>query len=68
MHLSSGALMWKGWGSPGVVGKVLAWLLMVVHTQGAKTALPVRLKILIFLWRSMDEKVINLSQELLQHG
>lgn len=60
--------MWKGWRSPGVVGKMLAWLLMVVHAQGANTALPVGLKILTFLWRSMDEKVINLSQKLLQPG
>lgn len=44
-----GALMWKGWGSPGVIGKMLAWFLMVVHAQGANTALPVGLKILIFL-------------------
>lgn len=47
---------------------MLAWLLMVVHAQGANTALPVGLKILTLLWRSMDEKVINLSQKLLQPG
>lgn len=49
-----------------MVGKVFAWLLLVVHAQGASAAALIGLKILMSLQRPMDEKATNPIQRLLQ--
>lgn len=68
MDLSSGASIWKGWKSPGVLGEMFAWLLLVVHAQGAGAATSIGLKILTSPRRPIDEKATSLIQRLLQPG
>lgn len=51
-----------------MVGEVLAWLLLIVHAEGASTAVSIGLEILTWPQRPMDENVTNLIQRLLQLG